>query len=130
MGNGRTGKGLPPRRQRALNRSAGTTGFTPVSRKAAPAAKRAIAEKNIAGGETGRNGVQAGRISAEQAYRQPERQKKFHKPQNFACILFYLLLYIGSNGEMAEWSNAVDSKSIVLFTGYPGFESLSLRQFD
>ena len=31
---------------------------------------------------------------------------------------------------MAEWSNAVDSKSIVLFTGYPGFESLSLRQFD
>ena len=28
---------------------------------------------------------------------------------------------------MAEWSNAVDSKSIVLFTGYLGFESLSLR---
>ena len=84
-----------------------TTGVKPVSRKAAPAAKMAIAEKNIAGGK-----------------------KKFHKRQNFACILFYLLLYIGSNGEMAEWSNAVDSKSIVLFTGYPGFESLSLRQFD
>ena len=31
---------------------------------------------------------------------------------------------------MAEWSNAVDSKSIVLFTGYRGFKSLSLRQFN
>ena len=28
---------------------------------------------------------------------------------------------------MAEWSNAVDSKSIVLLSGYLGFESLSLR---
>lgn len=28
---------------------------------------------------------------------------------------------------MAEWSNAVDSKSIVLGNGYLGFESLSLR---
>ena len=31
-------------------------------------------------------------------------------------------------GEMAEWSNAVDSKSIVRFTAYLGFESLSHRQ--
>ena len=42
---------------------------------------------------------------------------------------FILFAFIKrSYGEMAEWSNAVDSKSIVLFTGYPGFESLSLRQ--
>ena len=32
-------------------------------------------------------------------------------------------------GEMAEWSNAVDSKSIVLSDGYLGFESLPFRQF-
>lgn len=32
------------------------------------------------------------------------------------------------NGEMAEWSNAVDSKSIVRVKAYLGFESLSLRQ--
>ena len=31
-------------------------------------------------------------------------------------------------GEMAEWSNAVDSKSIVRFVAYLGFESLSHRQ--
>ena len=30
-------------------------------------------------------------------------------------------------GEMAEWSNAVDSKSIVRFVAYLGFESLSHR---
>ena len=30
---------------------------------------------------------------------------------------------------MAEWSNAVDSKSIVLSDGYLGFESLPFRQF-
>ena len=34
----------------------------------------------------------------------------------------------GVLGEMAEWSNAVDSKSIVRFTAYLGFESLSHRQ--
>ena len=97
MGDGRTGKGLPPRRQRALNRSAGTTGFTPVSRKAAPAAKRAIAEKNIkniAGGETGCNGVQAGRISAEQAYRQPERQKKSSTSRRILLAFYFICFYI------------------------------------
>ena len=31
---------------------------------------------------------------------------------------------------MAEWSNAVDSKSIVLLSGYLGFESLSLRHVE
>ena len=32
------------------------------------------------------------------------------------------------HGEVAEWSNAVDSKSIVPFLGYRGFESLPLRR--
>ncbi len=34
-----------------------------------------------------------------------------------------------ANGEMAEWSNAVDSKSIVRVKAHLGFESLSLRQY-
>src|SRR3954464_13534549 len=35
---------------------------------------------------------------------------------------------IAARGEMAEWSNAADSKSVVPI-GYRGFESLSLRHF-
>ncbi len=31
-------------------------------------------------------------------------------------------------GEMAEWSNAADSKSVVRFFSYREFESHSLRQ--
>jgi hypothetical protein len=31
-------------------------------------------------------------------------------------------------GEMAEWSKALDWNSSNIFTGVPGFESLSLRQ--
>jgi hypothetical protein len=33
---------------------------------------------------------------------------------------------LSGHGEMAEWSNAADSKSVVPI-GYRGFESLSLR---
>lgn len=43
------------------------------------------------------------------------------------ALIYFLFYEVKIYGEMAEWSNAVDSKSIVLFTGYLGFESLSLR---
>ena len=37
---------------------------------------------------------------------------------------------VASPGEMTEWPKVRDWKSRVLLTGYQGFESLSLRNFD
>ena len=50
--------------------------------------------------------------------------RRFNK---MSCNLIKSRIIKKRLGEMAEWSNAVDSKSIVRFTAYLGFESLSHR---